>query len=96
MNPVANQTIPGATRTAREYIIAANSHHPKRFIISYLLMGLTEIDTNNAAFDDGNDGRDEIARLLRSISERIENGGIRQFNILDVNGNTVGKVHFYS
>ena len=57
------------------------------------------IKTGNAAFS-GPDGEDdayardrEIARLLRKIAKRLEDGdgGIELETILDSNGNTVGK-----
>jgi hypothetical protein len=49
-----------------------------------------EIDTGNAAFDDGN--RDaEIARLLSYVVHRLERGGITVLPLYDINGNRVGK-----
>lgn len=55
------------------------------------------IETSNAAFDDGQGGALEIARILRVQADRfegqsLERGMIRERTILDANGNTVGKV----
>lgn len=44
-----------------------------------------KIDTGNAAFE-GDNRRDEIARILRKIADNIEYGGEPSF-INDVNGN---------
>lgn len=47
-----------------------------------------EIDTGNAAFEDEGKGY-EIARILRDIADKVENGaesGIAR----DINGNKVG------
>lgn len=45
-------------------------------------------DTGNAAFEDGND-RDEIARILREVAKKIEDG-YEDISVRDYNGNTVG------
>jgi hypothetical protein len=50
-----------------------------------------KIATDNAAFtEDGNDGRNEVARILREIAEKLESsfdcGTAR-----DINGNKVGE-----
>ncbi|MFV1943511.1 hypothetical protein VPH49_22105 [Pseudomonas luteola] len=51
-----------------------------------------EIDeTGNAAFDDGQSGTMEIARILRKLATRFEDGGIPRA-VLDTNGNTVGVI----
>ncbi len=50
-----------------------------------------EIDCDNAAFDD--EPATELSRILRVLAGRIEEGYLPEFNgwqILDVNGNTVG------
>ena len=47
-----------------------------------------EIETGNAAFDYGDKGH-EIARILRDIADKVENGaesGVAR----DINGNKVG------
>lgn len=44
---------------------------------------------DNAAFADG-DGRAEVARILRDVAQRIENGENPPHHIRDANGNTVG------
>ena len=50
------------------------------------------VDLDNAAFSDANDGI-ELARILRSVAQRIEDSGIPWMyqNIKDINGNIVGK-----
>ena len=48
-----------------------------------------EIDTGNAAFDDGQKPY-ELARILRIIAERVEHG-CEVGNAVDLNGNTVGR-----
>tara|TARA_R110002020_G_scaffold59703_1_gene162635 strand:- start:1521 stop:1703 length:183 start_codon:yes stop_codon:yes gene_type:complete len=48
------------------------------------------IDTQNAAFEDYPNG--EVARILRELSERIEEGLFPE-KLIDINGNTVGYVH---
>lgn len=49
------------------------------------------IDTDNAAFQDG-DGNAEIARILRDLAERFDISGRTTDNgtVRDTNGNTVG------
>ncbi|USN14348.1 hypothetical protein KABACHOK_05350 [Brevundimonas phage vB_BpoS-Kabachok] len=47
-----------------------------------------EIETGNAAFDDG-DKAYEIARILRALADRVENGD-EAGSVRDVNGNKVG------
>lgn len=48
-------------------------------------------DTENAAFDDGN-RECEVARILRELADKIENGGATGMfqNVFDANGNVVG------
>lgn len=46
-----------------------------------------EIETGNAAFED--DRNMELARILRQIAERLENGE-NAGRVLDINGNKVG------
>jgi hypothetical protein len=50
---------------------------------------LSTIRTDNAAFQDGDDGAAEVARILRDIADRIENGS-REGSARDINGNNVG------
>lgn len=47
------------------------------------------IETDNAAFGDGN-GVHEVGRILREVAERIENG-TAEGNARDYNGNVVAK-----
>ncbi len=49
------------------------------------------INTENAAFDDHEAG--EIARILRTEARQIAGGRLGSGALLDVNGNTVGRVH---
>lgn len=49
-----------------------------------------EIETDNAAFEDG--AELEIARILRNVAERLEYlDGLREGNARDINGNRVGR-----
>jgi|GEM_PF-1015535 len=48
------------------------------------------IDTRNAAFEGNPNG--EVARILRELSERIDEGVFPE-KLIDINGNTVGYVH---
>jgi|OpeIllAssembly_1097287.scaffolds.fasta_scaffold662297_3 hypothetical protein len=48
------------------------------------------IRTENAAFDESPEL--EVARILRSLANRMEVDGVEDRNILDVNGNKVGEV----
>ncbi len=48
-----------------------------------------EIEMDNAAFDDGNGGNSEAARILREAADRIESGNDNT-GLLDSNGNRVG------
>ena len=49
------------------------------------------IKSDNAAFaDDGNDGKNEVARILREIADKLEAGGGRG-HCIDINGNKVGE-----
>lgn len=52
---------------------------------------IIEFDTNNSAFDnsDGLHGRAEIARILRNIADKVEEGRV-DGSIRDINGNRVG------
>jgi hypothetical protein len=51
-----------------------------------------EIETGNAAFDEGNSGY-EVARILRKLADEFENYGRAQFSgLYDYNGNKVGGV----
>lgn len=51
-----------------------------------------EIETDSAAFDDDGAGH-EVARILRKLAERIENGHTSAI-LRDVNGNRVGFATF--
>jgi hypothetical protein len=51
------------------------------------------IDTENAAFDDGQTGR-ETARILRDLADKYEDGDYRQHILHDINGNSVGNVRY--
>jgi len=48
-----------------------------------------EIDLDNAAFDDGNNGATELNRLLGTIPFRVAFGW-QGGKLIDFNGNTVG------
>ena len=48
------------------------------------------IDTQNAAF--GDYPNDEVARILRRLSEQIADGDF-PVKLIDTNGNTVGYLH---
>lgn len=49
------------------------------------------INTDNAAFDDGNKGH-EVARILRELADKLESDGLQWCyqNLKDINGNIVG------
>lgn len=47
------------------------------------------INTKNAAFDENENL--ELARILKELSERIENNDIPR-SLLDINGNKVGTI----
>jgi hypothetical protein len=50
-----------------------------------------KIATDNAAFaEDGNDGKNELARILREIAEKLESG-YDCGSARDGNGNKVGE-----
>lgn len=51
-----------------------------------------KIDTDNAAFDDGN-GRHEIAQILRALAGNLERGEdyLHAQTLFDSNGNDVGR-----
>lgn len=48
-----------------------------------------QMDTGNAAFDD--EPASEIARILRDVADRLEQQGAGDGNLIDHNGNTVGR-----
>lgn len=51
-----------------------------------------EIQMDNAAFaDDGNEGRDETARLLKVVAAKLEAGSESRAGLYDINGNKVGQ-----
>lgn len=47
----------------------------------------------NAAFEDGQEGRSEFARILRALADRLEDdfGGTFDAPLFDANGNRVGR-----
>ncbi|MEB0029166.1 hypothetical protein QN372_00235 [Undibacterium sp. RTI2.1] len=45
---------------------------------------------DNAAFDDGE--QYEVARILRALADKLENEGMRNMPLRDINGNTVGDI----
>lgn len=47
-----------------------------------------KIEMDNAAFE--GDGRDELARVLRSLAQDIESGSRDKASLYDINGNKVG------
>ncbi len=47
------------------------------------------IETENAAFVDS-PARCEVARILRRLASDVENMGLSEFVLKDINGNTVG------
>ena len=48
------------------------------------------VNMDNAAFEDGNDGRTEVSNILRELAHNITEGN--NYNPLrDANGNTVGR-----
>jgi hypothetical protein len=50
-----------------------------------------KIKTGNAAFaEDGNDGKNEVARILREIADSLESG-FDAHTVRDINGNKVGE-----
>jgi hypothetical protein len=55
---------------------------------------VAEIETDNAAFEDGNRNL-EVARILRVLAEQIENGS-DGVTLRDINGNRVGFAEFDS
>jgi len=48
-----------------------------------------ELETDNAAFDDG-ERMHEVARILREVAERIESGTV-EAGIFDANGSRAGR-----
>ena len=52
------------------------------------------IETGNAAFDDDNGGRNEVASMLRSLANRLDNGSEMTGGLYDFNGNRVGSFEF--
>ena len=48
-----------------------------------------EIDLDNAAFEDGNNGAEELHRILDKMVYRVA-AGWQGGKLIDVNGNTVG------
>jgi len=53
------------------------------------------IKTDNAAFDDGDNGRTEVARILRGLADKCEGEKAQTClpaGVYDANGNKVGDV----
>ena len=50
-----------------------------------------KINTENAAFEGLDDGLTEVARILKEIAGKLENGSTPD-KLRDLNGNTVGTV----
>ncbi|UNY48828.1 hypothetical protein P9294_gp113 [Bacillus phage FADO] len=50
---------------------------------------IIEIETGNAAFEDGN----ELSRILRSLADKYENGDTPSSE-RDINGNKVAKITY--
>ena len=50
------------------------------------------INTDNDAFDDGDNGASEVARILRALADRLAENGIVALpcHLRDINGNRVG------
>jgi hypothetical protein len=50
------------------------------------------INMDNAAFtEDGCDGYDELARILKRLANDLQDNGFRERVLMDTNGNFVGK-----
>ena len=53
------------------------------------------IESFGAAFDDGNGGRNEAARILRALADDLAHPKSRDtIRLYDLNGNRVGSAHF--
>ena len=53
-----------------------------------------EIDTDNAAFETSEQGRDELVRILQKIASEINNDAdFLDKKIKDINGNSIGNVY---
>ena len=50
------------------------------------------VNRSNEAFDDGEYGNAETARILRKLADSIDVGHDVERPLLDSNGNTVGRV----
>ena len=50
------------------------------------------IDCDNAAFEE--DASAEVARILRTLADKLDNGQSYFPNVFDLNGNTVGLAQF--
>ena len=53
-----------------------------------------EINMDNAAFDDGHNGRSEVARILRRLADDVLRRSCTDMTIRDINGNSVGHLRF--
>ncbi len=51
-----------------------------------------KLEMDNAAFDDGADGRMEAARILRRAVTWLEENSPTKFSLYDINGNRVGEL----
>ena len=67
---------------------ATFSHPPKKEEI--MTMFKLHIEMDNSAFDDGNEGRSEAARIIHAMAERLSCGQEDYGTLKDSNGNTVG------
>ena len=52
-----------------------------------------DIATNGAAFEGPGEPGGEVARILRDLADRVEDGG-NSFPLRDVNGNRVGSADY--
>ena len=50
-----------------------------------------EFNADNAAFDDGNEGRDEVREILEKLAELVKGSDRTDGAICDSNGNTIGR-----
>lgn len=55
-----------------------------------MIMFTLKIKTGNAAFDDGEKGRWEVIRILKTVIEKLENGYDESI-IMDYYGNKAGE-----
>ena len=48
------------------------------------------IDMENAAFDDGYGGREELGKILLALAKKVDEVSAEPMIVKDTNGNTVG------